>query len=257
MLLYNLGGIVDCNSTVDRYKSVGTTKVDDGTPDSIEFYVLAQDDMLGVAQRDNPEIFQTNQKTSQDFFHHAHGILGHLLSHLDKHLALKPNTLASLCPQDQASNSALRLLKARPQSGPNHRVSLIGHTDTSTMTMVFNVVGGLQILPAGSENVEANWRYVRPEPGCAIVNLGDVLVQWSGGILRSNLHRVATPPGEQASCERYSLAYFLRPGNHVSMRRLESIGVIPRPAEGEENEDMSLEAWGWRLTAQKYLGKAY
>lgn len=125
------------------------------------------------------------------------------------------------------------------------------------MTMVFNVVGGLQILPAGTENVEANWRYVCPEPGCAIVNLGDVLVQWSGGILRSNLHRVATPPGEQAGCTRYSLAYFMRPSNDVSMRRLESGGVIPQPAEGEENEDMSLEEWGWRITALKYAGKAY
>lgn len=84
--------------------------------------------------------------------------------------------------------------------------------------MLITSVGGLQILPADAENVDAHWRYVRPEPGCALISLGDLMVQWSGGILRSNLSRVVTSPGEQAGCTRSSMTYLVRPEADVSLR---------------------------------------
>lgn len=213
--------------------------------------------MLGIAPRNNPELIETNRKTFQEFFHHAHGIINHLLSHLDKHLALKSNTLASLNPQDKPSGTALRLLKSLPQNIGGRRINLLGHTDIGSITMLFNIVGGLQILPADAENVDANWRYVRPEPGCALINLGDAMVQWSGGILRSNLHRVVTPPGEQAGCTRYSMAYLVRPEANVSMRRLgDGGGVIPMPADGEEvDDDIHAKDWERRRTAEIVSGK--
>ena len=34
--------------------------------------------------------------------------------------------------------------------------------------------------------------------GHAIVNLGDAMVNFTNGLLRSNIHRVVSPPGEQA-----------------------------------------------------------
>lgn len=45
------------------------------------------------------------------------------------------------------------------------------------------------------------------------------MVKFSAGILRSNLHRVVTPPGEQARHTRYSLVYFSRPEHEVVMKR--------------------------------------
>ena len=52
--------------------------------------------------------------------------------------------------------------------------TLLGHTDNGSVTVLFNVVGGLQVLDR-----EGEWRYVRPEAGHAIVNLGDSVVQVS------------------------------------------------------------------------------
>ena len=124
------------------------------------------------------------------------------------------------------------------------------------MTMLFNVVGGLQLLPAEAENVDANWRYVRPEPGCALINLGDAMVQWSGGILRSNIHRVATPPGEQSCCTRYSIAYLVHPEANVSMRRLGGGGVIPQPVDGEDEGDVRAEEWGRIRVGRIISGKS-
>ena len=252
---YSMGETVKCNITINRYKGIGKTKLEDGSPDRIEFYSLAQDDILDLCPRDNPELIQTNRKTFQDFFNHAHGIIRHLLCHLDRHLALKPNTLASLNPQDKPSGTSLRLLKSLPQIVGSHQTSLPGHTDVGSITMLFNIIGGLQILPADAEDKDEHWRYVRPEPGCALINLGDAMVQWSGGILRSNVHRVATPPGEQAGCTRYSMAYLMRPEANVSMRRFVGGGVIPQPVDGEEDEDIRAEDWQRRRVAQIVLGK--
>ncbi|CDO69471.1 hypothetical protein BN946_scf184817.g31 [Trametes cinnabarina] len=43
---------------------------------------------------------------------------------------------------------------------------------------------------------------------------------WHGGLLKSNLHRVVPPPGEQGTYTRWSLVYFTRPGDSVLLRTL-------------------------------------
>lgn len=98
--------------------------------------------------------------------------------------------------------------------------------------MLFNRVGGLQVLPPGEGEA---WVYVRPLPGHAIVNLGDALVKFTNGLLRSNIHRVVSPPGEQGGCTRYSVVYFARPEDEVLLRRLEGSKLIPK-LDGTEEE---------------------
>lgn len=80
------------------------------------------------------------------------------------------------------------------------------------------------------------------------------MVQWSGGVLRSNVHRVATPPGLQAGCSRYSMAYLLRPEAGASMRRLDGGGVIPRLADGEREDGLCAQDWERMRTAQIVAG---
>ncbi|KAI0311908.1 hypothetical protein OF83DRAFT_708303, partial [Amylostereum chailletii] len=70
-----------------------------------------------------------------------------------------------------------------------------------------NRLGGLQVLLPGTED----WKYVKPIPGHAVCNLGDAMTIFSGGILRSNLHRVVPPPKAQSAFERWSLVFFTRP----------------------------------------------
>lgn len=79
------------------------------------------------------------------------------------------------------------------------------HTDATSTTMLFTWQGGLQITntgAAGEGNVdvedtdkkaEYSWYYVQPEPGNVIVNLGDVMVALSNGVLKSGKHRVVIP----------------------------------------------------------------
>ncbi|CAD6581603.1 MAG: hypothetical protein ASARMPREDX12_000606 [Alectoria sarmentosa] len=232
-------------------------KLEDGSPDIIEFYDLGQDDVLGTSTpRPSPEVITINRKAFRYIFHYAYGIICHLLSHVDWHLSLKPGTLASFCPQDKPSQTMLRMLRSPSQTIGCHRTKLIGHTDLGSKTILFEIVGGLQLLPAGSENIDANWTYIRPEPGCAVINLGDAMVQWSDGVLRSNVHRVATPSGLQAGFLRYSLAYLLRPEAGASMRRLGGGGVIPRLADGEGEDSLCAQDWEKMRMAQIVAGSS-
>lgn len=43
-----------------------------------------------------------------------------------------------------------------------------------------------------------------------LVNIGDLLEDWTGGLLRSTVHRVIFPQGGQGA-DRYSIAYFCHP----------------------------------------------
>jgi isopenicillin N synthase-like dioxygenase len=225
-------------------------KTDNGKFDCMELYTINQDDILGNApKRQNPEPIENRRETCENFLRNAHDAVNVVFSQLDKRLGLPSGTLAALSPLDKPSATSLRLLMSHPQTAPmeNDRIVLGGHTDIGSITILFHVAGGLQILPAGSENVNENWRYIQPKLGCALVNIGDTLVEWTGGVLRSSLHRVVDPPGQQGSVTRLSLAYLIRPELQGSMHRLKSDGVIPPLAEGEEDESRSASEWAaWR-----------
>lgn len=194
-------------------------------------------------------VIENNRTLVTSYIRHAYSTVALILSHIEKHLHLSPGTLASLQPQTKRSFTSLRLLRYPPQAADDRRTSLLGHTDIGTITILFNVLGGLQILtPDADPAVEENWTWVKPQPKCAIVNLGDAMVEWSGGILRSNMHRVTYGPGPQAERTRYSVAYLVRPALDVSMRRLGGGDVIPAVEEGEEEVEYSAREWEIKKT---------
>ena len=144
------------------------------------------------------------------------------------------------------------MIRYAPQPAADRRTSLLKHTDIGAITFLCSVVGGLQILTPGRDPAdESAWRYIRPEPGCAIINLGDALVEWSGGILRSNMHRVTYAPGAQADVARHSLAYLVRGNKDVSMKRLRSERIRSAAEDGEVEMDVSCV--DWELSKNKAL----
>lgn len=171
----------------------------------------------------------------------AHGIISLLLAHLNTHLELPPQTLENLHRLDHRSGDQVRLIKAPPQPMDDRQLTLGEHTDFGSITLLFNRVGGLQVLPPGKD---AKWCYVRPLPGHAIVNLGDAMALFTNGLLRSNIHRVVSPPGEQANEVRYSLVYFSRPENEVLMTALQGGAKIPEGGKGNTGEKV-INAKDW------------
>lgn len=197
-----------------------------------------------------PELIRTQLPLVTSFLKHGQRIMATISSTLAAQLSLPEDTFTSLQAPTEPSGTVIRLIKAfaSPQE-QDLRTSMIHHTDFGTMTLLANVLGGLQILtPGKSATDEGAWRWVRPEPGCLIVNLGDAMVQWTGGILRSNVHRIKYPPGQQRYFDRYSLAILARPQRDASMKR--RIGP-----DGDDLEDSNLTAWEWEVKKAMSLSR--
>ncbi|KAI1167618.1 hypothetical protein F5B18DRAFT_600696 [Nemania serpens] len=214
--------------TLLGYKGLGASVVDEsGTRDNNEQYWIGCGDIAGNGRSPVAynEVIKSKNEQLQEFIDLGKAVTDQFLGVLAAVLGLGPEDadfLTKLHSHSNNSGSHVRLLKCPPKP-PNSKVSLQPHTDWGTFTVLFNFLGGLQIyMPENlvGPGEEAGWRYVKPEPGMAIFNLGDAFVKWSEGELKSTIHRVVEPPGEQGKFTRYSLAYFVRPDHTVLLKPL-------------------------------------
>lgn len=242
------------------YKGYGTNVIDkQGNLDRNEFYNVSKDDILEQGTRwPAPTVLDEERALFRSFMQHAHRIVTLVLELLNDHLQLPPGTLQSMHRIEGSSGDQVRMIKAPPQPADDRRTALGEHTDFGSVTVLFNRLGGLQVLPPGQG---AEWCYVKPLPGHAIINLGDAMVKFTNGLLRSNIHRVNSPPGEQANATRYSLVYFNRPEDDVVLKRLKGSEKIPPLADGQVEEEVSSKDWIIRRALGKRPGitgaKAY
>ncbi len=79
------------------------------------------------------------------------------------------------------------------------------HTDYGIVTALHaDAVPGLEIV-----GPDGTWHPVLPEEGAYLVNIGDLLAQWTNDRWRSTVHRVAVPPpSETGRNRRRSMAFF-------------------------------------------------
>ncbi|KAF2689513.1 Clavaminate synthase-like protein [Lentithecium fluviatile CBS 122367] len=130
----------------------------------------------------------------------------------------------------------------------DRRTGFVPHTDYGSITVLFNVLGELQVLPEGKSPEEDNWLWVKPSLGCVVINLGDAMVRFTNGLFKSPMHRVTYVPGDQAHLTRYSLTYFARPGDGCLMKTLDGSSRIPAP---DDDDDEGVTAGEWVRTRAK------
>ncbi|KAH9887649.1 Clavaminate synthase-like protein [Cubamyces lactineus] len=205
------------------YKAAGANATDEtGALDTVEFINVAKDDALAwpnKVHRDYPSTVNARmENTIKPFVQKSLEVNYTLLEVLGERLGLPKGALEQVHVLEEPSGSETRVIKnpPRPEGMPEDKAALGAHTDFGSLSFLHNRLGGLQVMVPGTEE----WQYVRPIPGHAICNLGDAMTIFSGGILRSNLHRVVPPPKEQGKFERWSLVFFTRPGNSVILRPL-------------------------------------
>ncbi|KAG9585126.1 Clavaminate synthase-like protein, partial [Aureobasidium melanogenum] len=226
------------------YKGYGEGVIDaKGTKDRNEFYNVSKDDILGLSEPlPAPKLLEPHRDLLRSFMQHSHAIVDLLLRLLNHQLGLPHDKLSSLHRLCSVSGDQVRWVHAPPQPMDDRRTALGQHTDFGSVTILFNRLGGLQVLPPDSDE----WCYVKPLRGHAVVNLGDAMVKFSAGILRSNIHRVVNPPGQQADHTRMSLVYFARPADDVILKALTGSTLVDEkrrqnPVEVEEQEITSKE----------------
>jgi isopenicillin N synthase-like dioxygenase len=231
------------------FKPRGQAKTEDNQPDRFEWFNLGQDGLMGTKPlQPLPPIAHDHLDLFKSFLEHGQYIIQTISRSIAKSLSLPLETFTSLQTPTKPSGTVIRIIKAfAVPEGETPRTSMIHHTDFGTITLLANVVGGLQILPpgAGAETTDAaSWRWVRPQPDCLIVNLGDAMVQWTDGLLRSNIHRINHGPGLHQSIDRYSVAILARAEHDASMRHI----LKSNKRDGsEQTDDEGLSAWEWEV----------
>lgn len=119
------------------------------------------------------------------FLKHGQAVIHTISTALATELGLAPDAFTSRQSPERLSDTVVRLIKGYASRKDEYlRISIIQHTDFGTVTLLVNVLGGLKILTPGKAPIDQQeWLYVRPIPGCLVVNLGDAVVQWTGGLL--------------------------------------------------------------------------
>ena len=166
-----------------------------------------------------------------------------MLEHLESHLQLTKGTLVDMHRLHEYSGDHVRFNRAAVYPFSEDLAKVGEHTDFGSLTILMNWLGGLQIRLPSTEQ----WIYVKPIPGSAIVNLGDALVKFTAGILRSNVHRVVPPPPPQNDMVRDSLVYFARPEDKIVLKRLKGGIVDQYPETQAEKEEPEITAAEWIL----------
>ncbi|KAH9054150.1 Clavaminate synthase-like protein [Lactarius vividus] len=223
------------------YKVAGSNATDaSGAVDSVEYINVSQDDALAfptVVHRKYPRTVEERMDSAvRPFVRKSMEVNQTLIDVLNDRLGLPPGYLAELHAPEGHGGSEASCIKKTVASTPEppNRAAIGAHTDYGSFSFSHNRLGGLQVLPPGTDE----WRYVKPIPGHAICNIGDAMVIFSAGILRSNLHRVVSPSKAQASFDRWSLVFFTRPGKSVPLAPLtkESTMIAEAAARAPEGQ---------------------
>lgn len=131
----------------------------------------------------------------------------------------------------------------------SRKPSIHRRKQANSQTPVVHQESGLEILTP-----ESTWAPVPVNPPGTetdpfppiLVNVGDLMQFWTNGLLKSTVHRVVFPAGEVR--DRYSIAYFCHPLDHIEIEAVPSNVV---KAKGKE----SGEAMTKPITAEGYLKK--
>lgn len=155
---------------------------------------------------------------------------------------------------DDTSNSpmvTLRMIRypAHPDDADDRTFGAGAHTDWGAITILAqDSHGGLEVcMPDGS------WIPATPQPGCFVVNLGDMIPRWTNGLYHSNPHRVRNLHSQGRA--RFSIPFFYEPDYLARIEPLPGTvapGETPRFAPctaGEHLHQMYQKTYGHKTAA--------
>ncbi|CAJ2512501.1 Uu.00g055160.m01.CDS01 [Anthostomella pinea] len=242
--------------SLDGYKLAGASAADKkGTRDTAEFFNVGKNDMIvpdDQMKKPWPAPIKAAKPLFSTYVKTAHGIGMHILSVIASKMGVDPSEFASRHRIEEMSGDHVRITRGPPRATEEMpEIQTPSHTDFGTITILMNWLGGLQVysvsartaqLSDGQPDVAGEWLWVKPQKGCAIINLGDAAVKFTNGVLCSGRHRVIPSPGAQGRWPRYSIVYFVRPEDQCVMRQLRG-GGIP---DGPEEEAITARDWIFR-----------
>ena len=148
-------------------------------------------------------------------------------------LGMTKEDLATRWLEKGGTADQLRLARYRPRPCSGPQLLYGEHTDYDGFTFLWRSrTNGLEAL-LGAEWVQVP--VLEQDPGALLINLGDLMEVWSGGVWHSPRHRVrrVAPEPEQEQKELLSIVWFVGPHPDTRLVPLPS-PLVARLQEGEQ-----------------------
>ena len=200
-------GFIPINTATDRKSTVANVR----QPNQSESFMMMREagvgdpDVLAGAFLAGPNQWPPLPRFRETVVAYESAML-QLAQRLTEIVALVLNDIDRVVPSSfERPTTWLRLLHYPPQapSTPDDVYGSAPHTDFGFITLLAqDEVGGLQV-----QTPDGQWLDAPPKAGTFVMNVGQMLHQWSNGILRATPHRVINRSGR----ERYSVPFFFDP----------------------------------------------
>ncbi len=197
---------------------------------------------------DSPADFQT---TMRDYYDHMERVFQKVMSMMAVALDLPPGFFDRFLTYP---SSTLRLvyypaLDREPLPGEERAGT---HTDTGAVTILHideTTNGGLQVKLRSGE-----WIDVHKTPGAFIINIGDMMAQWTNDKWVSTLHRVANPCFvDGKTSDRLSIVHFCQTNYDTLVECLPTCTSADNPPKyppviaGEYSRLSAAKVYGYKL----------
>ncbi|OQO14863.1 hypothetical protein B0A48_00245 [Cryoendolithus antarcticus] len=224
--------------------SQGVEKLDPATQkraDVKEAFNLALPVANGTYPQAIPATLEPHIPLLIAFQESCHALCQRLLARFATALSIPPDWFTSRHDFSKGpSGTVFRLLyyPVLEAHEPDVDIRAGAHSDFGSLTLLFQRPGqpGLEIRTAGGEwtSVPVDPRTTSSASGKAeglpiLVNIGDLLEDWTAGLLKSTVHRVVFPK-EGRGEDRYSIAYFCHPLDDARLEPVPS-ELVRRHAE--------------------------
>ena len=174
---------------------------DETRADLKEFYHFAQSHYTQPVCPETPEFVAAGR----ELYSRLELLAGELLKAVALSIDLDVEYFAA---HVTGGNSILRVLHYPPApDAPADAPRAGSHEDINLITLlVGSSADGLEVL-----DMDGDWIPVKAHSQHLTVNVGDMLQNLTGGLLRSTTHRVVLPEGSGRDSSRFSLPFFLHP----------------------------------------------
>ena len=118
----------------------------------------------------------------------------------------------------------LKLNHYPPQDTPTsvRHIGVVPHSDSDAFTILWQDEGdGLEI-----RNLAGEWIRAPSIPDTFVINIGNIMQMWTGGLFASTPHRVINAGGR----DRYSIPVFVYPDHHIGIGALNDQNMPPADA---------------------------
>ncbi|MER7922308.1 2-oxoglutarate and iron-dependent oxygenase domain-containing protein [Streptomyces sp. NPDC096057] len=164
-----------------------------------------------------------------EYFHTMNALARDIMSLFSLALGLPSDHFASMIDKDISMLRAIHYPHTDIPPLPG-QMRAGAHTDYGSVTIVRQEVaaGGLEVFTQ-----DGDWVPVPVVPGAFVVNIGDLMAQWTNDEWVSTRHRVAPPPPNSGDTRRMSLVFFHQPNYDAVIECLPTVlgeGESPRYA---------------------------